>query len=46
MTDSKQNSVAKGLKFRPQQTGPKKLVWGRENLGLNFWQIYQKRGRT
>jgi hypothetical protein len=22
--------------------GPKKIVWGRENLGPNFWQIYQK----
>jgi hypothetical protein len=35
-------SVANGPKFRPQNTkGPKKIVWGRENLGPNFWQIYQ-----
>jgi hypothetical protein len=37
-------SVAKGPKFRPQSTkGAAKILWGRENLGPNFLQIYQKR---
>jgi hypothetical protein len=36
-------SVAKGPKFRPQNTKKRKIVWGRENLGPNFCQIYQKR---
>jgi hypothetical protein len=27
---------------RKTQNGPNKIVWRRENLGPNFWQIYQK----
>jgi hypothetical protein len=42
--------LPRGLNFgRKTQKGPKKMVWGRENLGPKFWQIYQKRaekGRT
>jgi hypothetical protein len=38
------SSVAKGPKFRRQNTkGAEKIVWDPENLGLNFWQINQKR---
>jgi hypothetical protein len=36
--------LAKGQNYgRKTQKGPKKLAWGRENMGPNFWQIYQKR---
>jgi hypothetical protein len=40
-------SVAmKGRNFRPQNTKEaEKIVWGRENMGPNFWKIYQKKGR-
>jgi hypothetical protein len=36
--------LPRGRNFgRKTQKGPKKIVWGRENLGPNFWQIFQKR---
>jgi hypothetical protein len=36
--------LPRGRNFgRKAQKGPKKIVCGRENLGPNFWQIYQKR---
>jgi hypothetical protein len=36
--------LPRGRNFsRKTQKGPKKIVWGRENLGPNFSQIYQKR---
>jgi hypothetical protein len=38
------SSVAKGPKFRPQNTkGAEQIVWGRVSLGPDFWQNYQKR---
>jgi hypothetical protein len=36
--------LPRGRNFgRKAQKGPKKIEWGLENLGSNFWQIYQKR---
>jgi hypothetical protein len=36
--------LPRGRNFgRKTQKGPEKIVWGRENLGPKFWQIYQKR---
>jgi hypothetical protein len=43
-------SVAKGPKFSAaKHKRGKKMVWGRESLGPDFWQNYKKgpkRGRT
>jgi hypothetical protein len=39
-----QQFCQRGQNFgRKTQKGPKKIVRGRENLGPNFWQMYQKR---
>jgi hypothetical protein len=35
--------LPRGRKFgRKTQKGPTNIVWGRESLGTNFWQICQK----
>jgi hypothetical protein len=46
MLNNFMDSVAKGPKFRAQNSkGAEKIVWSRKNLGLNFWQIDQKRAK-
>jgi hypothetical protein len=38
--------LPRGRNFgRKTKKGPTKIVWRRENLRLNFWQIYQKRAK-
>jgi hypothetical protein len=38
--------LPRGLNFgRKPHKGPTKIVWGRENLRPNLWQIYQKRAK-